>query len=172
MKRLLLLRHAKSDWSDTSLPDIDRPLSARGETAAPRIANWMAAEGLHPQWVLCSPARRARETWALVRPVLDDPEGVSEIESLYLAGPAGLLGAIRSLPDHVDTALVISHNPGLASLAAMLAGPASKKKPVRRLDRNFPTAALAVIDFDAGSWSDVAAGSGRHQRLVRPRDLE
>ena len=94
MLTLSLLRHAKSSWDDASLNDFDRPLSERGENAAPRVGAYMAAQGLAPEFVLCSPAVRARQTLDLVLPHLAGGPTVVYEDSFYLAAPSVLLATI------------------------------------------------------------------------------
>ena len=162
MKTILLLRHAKSDWGDRDMADIDRPLNRRGQTAAPVMAAWIANQGLCPEVVLCSTARRTRETLALVRPAF--PHAVSEVldEALYLAEVPVLLARLRGLAETVGTALVIAHNPGLEDLAAELSSFAG----------HMPTAGLVVIRFDVTSWAQISPGGGTLAAFVTPKGLQ
>ena len=162
MKTILLLRHAKSDWGDRDMADIDRPLNRRGQAAAPVMAAWIAEHGLSPDLVLCSTARRTRETLALVRPALtgDVPEVLDE--ALYLAEVPVLLARLRGLDDAVGTVLVIAHNPGLEDLAAKLSDFAG----------TMPTAGLVVLRFDVASWKQVAPGGGKLHAFVTPKGLQ
>lgn len=167
MRRLLLLRHAKSGHPP-GVADLDRPLDARGRAAAPRMGAYLAAEGLHPDRALVSPARRTRETWEAVAPSLGDVP-VEIVRTIYEAPPAALLDAIRAAPDTAGTLILVGHNPGLEAVTEMLAesGPREARN---RLAHGFPTAALAVIAFDAESWSAIGR-DGRLERFVRPKDL-
>lgn len=171
MRRLLLLRHAKSSWDDPGLEDFDRPLAARGERAAPAMAAYLEMKGLRPDLVLCSPAARARQTWALVAQSLGDGVEVKELQSIYLGAPSRLLEAIRRAPDSAACVMLVGHNPGMEHLAMALSGPSSKPKALAKLHAKFPTAALAKIEFDAATWRDIAHGTGRLKRLVWPKDL-
>ena len=171
MRRLLLLRHAKSSWDDPSLQDFDRPLAPRGRAAAPLMADYLRRKRLRPDLVLCSSAVRARQTWALVAAALGDGIAVKELRSLYLAAPSRLLEVVRRAPDSAASVMLVGHNPGMEHLAATLAGPRSKPKALAALHAKFPTAALAEIEFEAASWRDVAPGTGRLRRFVRPKDL-
>ena len=167
MKRIFLLRHAKSSWDDPALSDFDRPLNRRGRTAAPLIGRHLADHGLAPSLILCSAARRTRETLALLLPDLSG-ETVIRIETgLYEAGAGQLLARIRQIPPEVPSVLLIGHNPGLEELASDLIadGPA---EDIARLAEKFPTAALAAIHFDARTWKDVGARSGTLERFVIP----
>lgn len=171
MRTLLLLRHAKSSWEDPDLEDFDRPLAPRGTAAAPLMAAYLARKGLQPDQVLCSPARRARQTWSLVARALNANIEVKELQGLYLGPPSRLLEAIRRTPDSAACVLLVGHNPGLEHLAMALAGPRSKPRALARLQSKFPTGALAVIEFEAARWADVDRGQGRLKRFVRPKDL-
>src|SRR5690348_15438101 len=115
MKRLYLLRHAKSSWKDASVPDRERPLAARGRRAATAMAGHIDAAGVEVQLVLCSPARRALETLDRLRPALGGADVRVEPE-LYGADAAGLLARVRRVPDAVDAFLLIGHNPALHDL--------------------------------------------------------
>jgi phosphohistidine phosphatase len=167
---LLLLRHAKSSWDKPAADDLDRPLAPRGRRTAPLIAAEMARRGWVPELVLCSPARRTRETWDLVAPALG-PVPVTYDPGLYLAAPAALLRLVRATAPEVACLLVIGHNPGLQELALLLADPASGDS-LGRLRAKLPTAALAVLGQSGGPWSAVAAGGLRLQAFVTPGDLK
>lgn len=170
MRTLLLLRHAKSNWDDPTQGDHDRPLAERGREAARRMGSTLGERGLDPDLVLCSTAVRAQETWLLAAPAAGSRAPVRDAESLYLADPARLLAVVRSTPDEVLRLLVVGHNPGLARFAAELVakGPA---RDLKRMRRKFPTAALAVIAFNAGGWNEIAPGQGTLEAFIRPRDL-
>jgi phosphohistidine phosphatase len=167
VKRLYLMRHAKSSWKKDSLHDRERPLSGRGRRAAKRMAEHLRAEGIEPDLVLCSSAARTRETLDYLRPELRD--AVLEIEDgLYGASASDLLDRLRGLPEELGSAMLIGHNPGLERLALDLAG---EGELLPDLTRKFPTAALAVLDLPADEWGALSHGSGRLVAYVRPRDL-
>jgi phosphohistidine phosphatase len=168
MKRLYLLRHAKSSWKDTSLPDHDRPLAGRGRRAAKAIARHMREHGVEPELVLCSTARRARETLDRIASALGSPTVRVESE-IYAASAPALLERLRGVPDTVESVMVIGHNPGLQELALELARPASATS---ELAAKYPTAALATLAFDASSWQELDRDTAELVELVRPRDLE
>lgn len=170
MKTLLLLRHAKSDWAEPGLDDIDRPLAPRGRAAAALMGRHLKAEGLVPDLVLCSSARRAQETWDLVAPELGREVPVRFRKGLYAVSSAALLGALRRVPDDCGRLLVIGHNPEMEDLAHRLAG-SGKAKALASLAEKYPTAALAEIRFAQDGWSKIGEGSGALHRFVRPRDL-
>jgi phosphohistidine phosphatase len=151
MKRLYVLRHAKSSWDQPGLADHDRPLSGRGRRAADAIGRHLRAEGIEPELVLCSSATRTRETLARI-----GFQGRAERE-LYGASAGELIARLRDVPPSVGSVLVIGHNPGMHDLALALTG-----EPVDK----YPTGALATIELD-----DWTAASGRMIAFVRPREL-
>jgi len=156
-RRLVLLRHAKSAWPD-GVPDAGRPLNERGRRDAPAAGRWLRehVDGLGV--VVCSPAKRTRETWELVAAELADPPSPTVDERIYGAPPEDLLTVIRELPDTAGSALLIGHNPGVAELVELLGGQ----------DREMRTAAIAVLSWD-GVWADAAADVARLDEHVTPR---
>src|ERR1700761_184691 len=125
-RRLVLLRHAKSDWPDVA--DHERPLAKRGRRDAPVVGRWLGEAGFAPDAVVCSTARRARQTWELVSTGLAEAApGVSPVvrfePRVYEAAVLGLLMLVREFDDAWRTAMIIGHNPGLAGLATGLASP-------------------------------------------------
>jgi phosphohistidine phosphatase len=171
MRRLLLLRHAKSSWDTPGLADLERPLAPRGRQTAPLMAQLMAKRRWVPDLVLCSQAERVRETWQLMAPLLGAQIPSRTLRTIYPGAPSRLLMTLRRAPDEARMLLLIGHNPGLGSLATSLCG-AGSRKALERLSAKFPTAGLAVIDFDIEHWSEVAGGAGRLEAFVRPKDLD
>jgi len=167
-RRLLLLRHAKSSWGEADLPDRERPLAPRGQRAAAALGARLARRRLPIDRVLCSPARRTRETLALL--ALDPAIPVSSAEALYLASARTLLTRLRRLPPRVRTVLVIGHDPGLEQLARSLAE-RGRKRALRRLAEGFVTGALAELRVPDHGWPALQAGSAYLERFTRPKDL-
>jgi phosphohistidine phosphatase len=168
MKRLYLLRHAKSSWKDTSVPDHDRPLAGRGRRAAKAIARHLRDQAIEPDLVLCSSARRARETLDRLEKALG-ASSVQVEDELYAASATQLLDRVREVPDGVESVMLIGHNPGLQELALDLARPSPT---AGELAAKYPTAALAMLELGASSWRELDHGSAELVALVRPRDLE
>jgi phosphohistidine phosphatase len=164
MKRIYLLRHAKSSWKHHELADHDRPLAGRGKRAAKAIAKHMRAQEFDPELVLCSSARRARQTLEWIEPALERASVQVEGE-LYGASACELLTRLRRLPDSVGSVLVIGHNPAIHELALELAGPAPE------LAGKFPTAALAALTFDGTAWVELGPEATELVELTRPRHL-
>jgi phosphohistidine phosphatase len=169
VRTLLLLRHAKSSWADPTVPDHDRRLAPRGVLAAGRVAAHLASEGIHPALVLCSSARRARETLEAIRPALGEDADVRVEGELYGADADDLLRRINAVDAHIRSMMVIGHNPGLEDLALDLAGDGTEAA-LTRLRRKLPTGALATLDVPS-SWARLSAGGACLTSLVLPRDL-
>ncbi|MEW9807533.1 histidine phosphatase family protein [Mesorhizobium sp. ZMM04-5] len=170
MKKLLLLRHAKSSWDDPNLSDFDRPLAPRGRQAAPRMGREIARRGWTPAMALVSPALRTRQTWDLVAAELTGKPAVSYHEALYEVAGDTLLEAIRRTPERVGDIVLVGHNPGMEELAAALAGSGSAGKALGRMAEKFPTGALARFEFD-GAWATLKPGTARLTHFLRPKDL-
>jgi phosphohistidine phosphatase len=170
-RRLILLRHAKSDWPD--VPDRDRPLAKRGRRDAPLIGRWLREHGYQPDVVVVSAATRTRQTWDLVAPELGGSPAVHFEPRAYAASALTLLYLAQELPDRYHTALLIAHNPGLSDLATSLATPpesetATNNGPGPAL--SLPTAAVAVFEFP-GDWPSLTPGHARLTNLTTPADL-
>ena len=144
MPRLLLLRHAKSSWGDPGLPDMERPLSPRGRRNAAAMAKELDAEGLMPDKVLCSPARRTRETLAALLPYLDGEGHVAIEPKLYDSMPGDYISAIGRSGGEARTLMVIGHNPTIQATARWLSGD-GEPGLLAELTAKYPTGALAVI---------------------------
>jgi phosphohistidine phosphatase len=171
MLTLILLRHAKSSWKDPALPDHDRPLNSRGRADAPVMGKALARRGLSPDLVLCSTARRTRDTLDLVLPALKrEPEIVYE-DRIYHAAPAELFAVVQAAPPTSSQLLLVGHNPELQRFALDLIGSGPQHLKDRILSK-LPTAAVVVVRFPGGSWKDVAVNSGKLELFLTPRDVE
>jgi phosphohistidine phosphatase len=168
VKRLWLLRHAKSSWDDPGLADADRPLASRGQAAAAAMAAYIAASDVRPQLVLCSPARRARQTLGAVLPELGDELEIRIESELYTFDADVLFTRLRSVDDRVASLLVVGHNPAFQELALMLTSTGVHRPDV---EAKFPTGALATIELPAPSWTEVRSDAGTLVDLVVPRAL-
>jgi phosphohistidine phosphatase len=167
-RRLMLLRHAKSDWPD--VPDRDRPLAKRGRRDAPRIGRWLRDRGYLPDVVVCSAARRARQTWELMAPELGGSPSVTFEPRAYAAGAQTLLYLAQELPGKYRAALLIGHNPGLAELANSLVEPSAGNGKLSPDGLRLPTAAAAILEFD-GNWPGLSPGQARLIDYIAPADL-
>ncbi len=155
-RTLILLRHAKSDWS-VAAADIDRPLASRGRRQAPDAGRWLAANIDGIDLAVVSPANRARSTWELVAAELAMPPQTRIDDRLYGASDDELLAVVRDLPDDVETAVAVGHNPGIEDLASLLSDKSL----------HMTTSALAVMTV-SGSWRVAAPGSAALKAVGRP----
>lgn len=169
-KTLCLLRHAKSSWADPALDDFARPLNQRGRGSMVPLGLYIDEKKLRPDGILCSSAQRTRETLGLLMPWLRGEATVRIERGLYLASAEELLTRIRQVDDGTLCLLVIAHNPGLEDLAGMLAGTGDVFASTA-MQEKFPTAALAVLDFDTAHWAGVEPGKGELRAFVTPKLL-
>jgi len=170
MKRLTLLRHAKSDWDDPVARDFERPLNRRGEKAARLMGDYAARQDMRFDLLVASPAVRVTQTLdtffegygAALEPRWD--------RRIYLASSATLQDVVRDVPDSADSVLMSGHNPGLEELILDLVPDDS---PLREdVEIKFPTASVAVLELDVDNWADVREGGARLVSFKRPRDLD
>jgi phosphohistidine phosphatase len=167
-RRLVLLRHAKSDWP-AGVADSERPLGRRGRQEAPQAGKWLAAAGLVPQLALVSPAVRTRETWQLVSAQLDGDVPVRIEDDLYEAGLRGALDLVRGLDDDVRTALVVGHNPTTESLALFLQDGTGVADDRARMAGKYPTGGVAVLHLQVPRWADLDEATARLMAFAVPR---
>lgn len=167
-RRLILLRHAKSAWPDVA--DHERPLAGRGRRAAPAAGRWLRESGYVPDRVLCSTARRARETWRLAEEELGSHPRTTFEQRVYGASAAQLLALARQTPSGVRTLMIVGHEPTLGDLTVELAGAQPGSRLLERVRAKFPTAAIAVLGL-AGAWPELGPGRAQLTDFVTPGDL-
>ena len=167
-RRLLLLRHAKSAWPE-DVADHDRPLAGRGRRDAPAVGRWLSKSGFVPELVLCSTARRARETWQLAEEELSGKPRTTFERRVYGASPAELLDLARETSSGVRTMMIVGHEPTMGDLALELASSESGEA-LERVRNKFPTAAIAILGF-TGDWAGLSPGQARLDEFVTPADL-
>jgi phosphohistidine phosphatase len=161
-KRLLLMRHAKSDWPEAIASDFERPLNARGRRTAPQMGGWMEREGLLPEVILGSSALRAQQTVAGLQAGWSAEPTLLPSRSLYLATPETIREVVCSDALEAETVLVVGHNPGMEQLVEQLGGQAN----------GFPTAALAVFALPLMQWADWLPGTeAACVMVVHPKEL-
>ena len=158
--RLILLRHAKSDWASAGLTDHQRPLNARGRDAAPRVARRLVELGWRPEVVWSSDSARTCETWALMAAALGAPPAHFSPQ-LYLAEAETLFEYTARLAPGVQTALILGHNPGISEAISLAAG----------VGLELQTANAALLSTDAPSWRAAGPGAWRLDEVVRARAL-
>lgn len=164
LRRIVVIRHAKSSWSDPSLADFDRPLSKRGRNALSGLRDHIEDLALRPDLVMCSSSRRTRETLEGIRSALGRKARVDSDSALYGADAEMLLTKLQRLDDQITTVFLIGHNPGLADLVDLLADPATAAVAID----SFPTAAVAVLSV-AGPWSGLRRSCASLESFWAPR---
>ncbi|WP_045391653.1 histidine phosphatase family protein [Falsirhodobacter sp. alg1] len=161
MPRLILIRHAKSGWDDPLLTDHQRPLAPRGIESCAAIAGWLEQQGIAPSEILCSDARRTRETSALVFPAITP----TLIPDLYHASPDCMMRELRKAT--AGTVAMIGHNPGIGSFAQNIL----MRFPSHIRFADYPTAATLIADFGGDSWKDAGFAGAEPVAFTVPRDL-
>ncbi len=161
LKRLFILRHAKSSWANNDLSDFERPLNERGLRTAPFMGELIAKRGFLPEIIVSSPAERAVKTAHLIKDssgfciplILDD--------RIYEASPQTLKQIVIGLPNELESAMLVGHNPGIEGFIRNISG---RNEPM-------PTASLAVLDIDTHFWSEVDSDSGHIIEIIRPKEV-
>jgi phosphohistidine phosphatase len=170
MRRLMLLRHAKTERAEPGERDRDRKLTKRGRDDAPLIGAYMAHHGLVPDLALVSPVTRAEETWVLIAKALPKGLRVVKEEGIYNASRDKLTGIVRKARD-AHVLLVVGHNPGLHELAVSLIA-SGDVEARERVSEKLPTSGLVVIDLPFDDWSRLHPNAGRLERFVSPRLID
>ena len=152
MKRLYLVRHAKSSWGRSELDDIDRPLNKRGKRDAPFMGQRLKQHDVCPDLIISSPAKRALKTAKIIAEEMGCPKKQIEISNaLYLQGVSAIINLIQSIDDDHESVMLFGHNPDFTELAERLTD--------YQVD-NIPTCGIFCIDFNIGSWQEVDEGKG------------
>jgi phosphohistidine phosphatase len=175
LKRLYILRHAKAVPAEPSAGDFARELSGRGHADAMRLGVWLGQNGMQPDLVMCSPARRAVETWQDVSLAFAKPPDAQFSPTLYLAAPGVILAELRKATARTGSLMAVGHNPGLESLALHLVKRPRDDKAktrLRAMTAGFPPCALGIFDFEIERWKDLGAAEGELTHFVRPKDLK
>ena len=168
-RTVILLRHGKSSWSDSTLADIDRPLAPRGERASRKLAKYIRRKKIQPALVLCSPSLRTRQTLEAVESSLGKRCAVEVVPELYAASEQELLERLQALPESARSVMLIGHNPGLHNLALVLA---SRGADLPQLEKKFPTGALATLVVRSESWAALSPGEAELVEYLLPRQLD
>ncbi|WP_181702319.1 SixA phosphatase family protein [Chthonobacter albigriseus] len=171
MARLFLLRHAKSSWDGSGVPDFDRPLNIRGRASAPLMGRHMVDHALVPEKILCSSARRTRETLAGLLPHFPGDMSIDVMRSIYTASEGTYVPILRKHGGTARSLLLVGHNPSIQDTALAVIGHGNPEF-IEQIREKFPTAGLAVIDLPTDDWADLKPGSGRIIAFFRPRELE
>jgi phosphohistidine phosphatase len=171
MRRLLLLRHAKAERAQPGGRDQDRTLAARGQHDARKLGVYLARHGFIPDQAVVSTSARTRETWALVAAAFDKEPAAEYEDRIYEAAPEAILKVVQEANPRAKTVLLVGHNPGLQELAAMLIA-SGDVETRQRLKEEFPTSALAAIQFAVDDWHNVHLHGGRLEHFVTPDSLK
>ena len=164
MKRLTLIRHAKSSWNNPGLADFERPLNKRGRRDAPRMGRWLASQNTRPERLVSSPAERAAATARVMASELGvDPSEIYFDERIYLAGVWALFDVVRGLDDQIGEACLFGHNPGMTDFCNDLTGAEIE---------NVPTCGVARISLAVERWAEVGQNSGRLIEYCYPKKLK
>jgi phosphohistidine phosphatase len=162
MKTLLLMRHAKSSWKDSSLSDHERPLKKRGRRDSKRIAQELDKHDLYPHVILSSSATRAKETVEVIVDTLDYENRIIFTDELYMAEPEDFVDVLSNLSDDDDIVLIVGHNPGMEAFLQIIDGEIE----------SLPTAALAHLVLAIDSWQELSLDTmGDLIGLYRPKEL-
>lgn len=171
MKTLLLLRHAKSSWSDPSRVDHDRELNRRGEKAAPFMGRFLREHDLVPDLIWCSTAARAVQTLGLLGRDFAGHADVIYSEDLYMASERTLLECLHHTHDEAKRVMIIGHNPGIENFAkALYRDGDDAAREV--MERKYPTCALAHFEFDVENWADTQFETGRMMGFTKVKELQ
>ncbi len=168
MKKLGLLRHAKSDWDDMAKRDFDRGLNDRGRKGASLIGKHITRQGLDFDLLLASPAERVQRTLEAALPELAPQFD----QRLYLAGSDTLMDVLREKGGDAAAVLIAGHNPGLQELLFALVPPASEDALFDQAASKYPTATFALFELDIDDWAELDDDCGRLVQFTRPRDLD
>ncbi|BCN94173.1 phosphoglycerate mutase [Thiomicrorhabdus immobilis] len=163
LRELMLLRHAKSDWKEDGLADIDRPLSDKGKKNAAKLGKWLNKHNLMPDLILVSPALRAQQT---LRRICNECSATAiTVEALYLADVAQLKQVLAEAP-FAERIMLIGHNPGLESLFNLLVA-----KPDTSHVQLFPTCGMAHLIMPS-DWKSIEPMDGKLQQFITPKDIK
>lgn len=161
MRKLLIMRHAKSSWDNPNISDFERPLNSRGLQAAPFMGNQIYKNGLAPDLIISSPAKRAKQTAILVKESAGVEAKIQYEDKIYEASPTTLLYVAANFSDKYPSVLLVGHNPGIEGFIRILTSEVHQ----------MPTAAVAQISLNIEKWADISLNCGQLELLMRPKDL-
>lgn len=170
MLKLILMRHAKSDWGDPALSDFDRPLNKRGKKAAPLIGAYMAQNNIAPDLILCSSAKRTRETLDRVQSQWDERPPARQLPQLYDQMAGSYIPIIQANGGDTKTLMLIGHNSATHSTALDLVG-SGPDDLMDDMELNYPSGAMCLLEFDINDWNELEPGTGTLKLFLKPRSL-
>lgn len=165
---LYLLRHAKSDWNNTFLSDFERSLNQRGRRSASKIASFISTNKIHPELILCSSARRTRETLEIIQHSFNPKTEFSIENELYASSVYDLFKRIQRVPDSIKSLMIIGHNPGIQDLSLELSAPSELRD---QISEKFPTGSLVDLIIKTESWSSTSPGDAEIISFTTPNDI-
>jgi phosphohistidine phosphatase len=162
MKKVFLMRHAKSSWKEANIPDHDRPVKKKGEKDVKEMAKMLRHKKHLPDYILCSSAERAKQTAIIFKKASSCEGEIEYSDKLYMAEVPDLIAALKDAPKKTKTVMVIGHNPGLEALLQTLTGKVE----------TLPTSSIAYISLPIEKWSELNSEvEGKLKKLWRPKDL-
>jgi phosphohistidine phosphatase len=166
MKTLYVVRHAKSSWENTDLPDLERPLNDRGKTDAPRMGKRLKEKEIYPELLISSPAKRAFSTAKRIAEILNyKAENIKIKEKLYHAGADQILGVLKNVKDSIESVMIFGHNPGLTDFV-------NEFSEEDFVTDNIPTCGIAAFHIPIESWTDIKFGIAELQFFDYPKTRE
>lgn len=151
MKKLFLIRHAKSSWDEPNLSDHERPLSERGKKDAPLMSSILKVKNILPDFIICSTANRAAETANIFAQTLDFKKTINYDSRIYEATTQNLLEVVSEIDDYFNSVFLFGHNPGLSNFANFIC-----KTSVQ----NMPTACIVGFELPINKWNQIQRHSG------------
>ena len=151
MKKLFIIRHAKSDWQDSTLDDYDRPLNKKGEKNAPFMGQLLKEKNIKPDIIISSPAKRTMQTAQLIAQEVGFEKNITPNQYIYEAFVTMLQETISYIYDEHETAFLVGHNPGVSALAYTYCN----------MKENLPTCSIVEIEFDCDSWMDASKDNAK-----------
>lgn len=162
MKKIVFIRHAKSSWSDSTLADFERPLNERGKIDAPLMASKIKSLGIIPDYILSSPAKRARKTARIFSKVMNMDDQIEYDERIYDADENTLFTVIQSIPNDKNLVFIFGHNPGFTWLVNDLCNV--------RID-NIPTCGFAVVNCSIENWNEICMEKNTLENFDYPKNF-
>lgn len=163
-RRLLLLRHSKAEHV-FGKADHERELTDRGHADARAIGEWLAAQGIEPDLVICSTATRTRQTWASAQEGGARADATAFEKGIYHGGVRAVMTAAQEADPDLTTLLVVGHEPTMSAATEILTEGAGAAAALAASDRGFPTSGLAVLAVD-GPWARLAQGGATLEEFV------
>ena len=170
MKTIFLLRHAKSSWDNLNLDDFDRPLSNKGIKASKKIGNYLKTNKFVPDIIYCSTAKRAKQTWELTNIIIKKKKNILYKDNLYMANLSEFMKIIKKTKNKFKNLMIVSHNPGIESLAIELSKNENNKFH-QIINIKYPTGALVVIKFNLNDWGKINYKKGEIYEFIKPKEL-